>query len=176
MIEITLDSVDLDELPCRSYRTAGLRDLQIADIGSSSALHHQVQLSASGRAEGAVWEQRVRSAAPTQHRSWKDPSEGREVPPTIPTSPHAPRKSHGTPAAPPTHTGCSQFPTAAAGLYITVSCRAISDNYFFFFFSQRVFFFLPFLSEHSVFSDLHLPALIICSADQFPCLEVQQHM
>lgn len=39
-----------------------------------------------------------------------------------------------------------------------------------------IIFFFPFLSEHSVFSDLHLPALIICSADQFPCLEVQQHM
>lgn len=97
-------------------------------------------------------------------------------PPTIPTSPHTPGKSHGTPAAPPTHTGCSQFPTAAAGLYITASCSAISDNYFFFFFHNGFFFFLPFLSEHSVFSDLHLPALIICSADQFPCLEVQQHM
>lgn len=93
-----------------------------------------------------------------------------------PPSPH-----HPTPQESPTGPLQPLQPTPAAlssppQLYITVSCSAISDNYFFFFFSQRVFFFLPFLSEHSVFSDLHLPALIICSADQFPCLEVQQHM
>lgn len=61
-------------------------------------------------------------------------------------------------------------PVAAAGFYITVSCTGISDNYFFFY---DVF---SFLSEHSMFSDLHFPALIICSADQFSCLEVEQDM
>lgn len=53
--------------------------------------------------------------------------------------------------------------------YITASCTGISDNYGF----EHHF---SFLSEHSMFSDLHFPALIICSADQFSCLEVQRGM
>lgn len=76
----------------------------------------------------------------------------------------------------PTPSAASPNPAAAAPEFPPrcsgpgrVSCTGISDNLIFF--SLHHF---SFLSEHSVFSDLHFPALITRSADQFSCLEVQQ--
>lgn len=96
-----------------------------------------------------------------------------------PPSPH-----HPTPQESPTGPLQPLQPTPAAlssppqlrGFTLRFHVEQYQTIISFFFFHNGFFFFLPFLSEHSVFSDLHLPALIICSADQFPCLEVQQHM
>lgn len=69
----------------------------------------------------------------------------------------------------PSVSGSRGSPVAAAGFTLWFHVPEYQTIIFF----CNVF---SFLSEHSMFSDLHFPALIICSADQFSCLEVQQDM